>query len=69
VKEKGEAAKVSIRNVRRDGNKHADSAKSDGDLTEDDLKKLKEEIQEMTKEHEGKVDAMLKTKVDELMEV
>jgi len=69
VKEKGEAAKVSIRNVRRDANKHADQAKSDGNLTEDDLKGLKDEIQELTKNHEAKVDALLKTKVDELMEV
>ena len=69
VKEKGEAAKVSIRNVRRDGNKHADTSKKDGDLTEDDLKKLKDEIQDLTKQHEAKVDEMLDAKVKELMEV
>jgi ribosome recycling factor len=69
VKEKGEAAKVAVRNVRRDANKHADSSKKDGDLTEDDLKKLKDEIQDETKSHEGKIDEYLKSKVEELLTV
>ena len=69
VKEKAEAAKVAVRNVRRDGNKQADQANKDGDLTDDDLHKLKDEIQEETKTHEAKVDEVLKTKVDELMAV
>ena len=69
VKEKGEAAKIAIRNVRRDANKHADGAQKDSDLSEDDCKNLKEEIQEQTKEHEGKIESLLKAKVDELMEV
>ena len=69
VKEKAEAAKVAVRNVRRDANKHSDQAKSDSDLTEDDLRKLKEEIQEQTKTHEQRIDDVLKEKVDELMEV
>ena len=69
VKEKAEAAKVAIRNVRRDANKHADQGKTDKTLTEDDVAKLKDEIQEQTKEHEKNVDDVLKEKVDELMTV
>jgi len=69
VKEKAEAAKISVRNVRRDANKHADTSQRDSDLTEDELRKLKEEIQEQTKEHETKIDEILKGKVDELMAV
>ena len=69
VKEKGEAAKVAVRNVRRDANKHADQAKSDGAMTEDDLRKIKDEIQEETKQHEKKIDDVLAEKVSELMEV
>ena len=38
-------------------------------LTEDDHKKLKDEIQEQTKEHERQVDEILKKKIDELMTV
>jgi ribosome recycling factor len=69
VKEKAEAARISVRGVRRDANKHADQGRKDGDLTEDELHELKEEIQEQTKEHEAKVDAILETKVAELMAV
>jgi ribosome recycling factor len=69
VKEKAEASKVSVRAVRRDGNKHADEALRDRVLTEDDHKKLKDEIQEQTKDHEKKIDEVLKKKIDELMTV
>lgn len=69
VKEKGETAKIAVRNVRRDANKSAEQGKKDGDLTEDDLKKLKDEIQDQTKEHESKIDEILKQKIDELMTV
>ncbi len=69
VKEKAEQSKVAIRAVRRDSNKHGDEALKNRVLTEDDLKNLKEEIQETTKEHESKVDEVLKKKIDELMTV
>lgn len=69
VKEKAEASKVSIRAVRRDSNKHGDEALKDRVLTEDDHKKLKDEIQEQTKAHELKIDEILKKKIDELMTV
>jgi ribosome recycling factor len=69
VKEKAEAAKVSIRNVRRDANKHAETGNKDGDLTDDDLSGAKEEIQNATKAHEDKVEDLLKKKVEELMSV
>jgi len=69
VKEKAEAAKVSIRNVRRDGNKLVDQGLKDRALTEDDVTRLKDEIQEETKKHEQQVDGVLKKKIDELMTV
>ncbi len=69
VKEKAETAKVTVRNVRRDANKVADASQKDGKLSEDDLHKLKDEIQKLTKTHEDKVDATLAQKVEELMAV
>jgi ribosome recycling factor len=69
VKERGEAAKIAVRNVRRDANKTADNARNDKDLNEDDCTKLKEEIQEQTKEHEASIDKTLQAKVTELMTV
>ena len=68
-KELAEATRVSIRNIRRDSNKAADGAMADGALTEDQEKKLKEEIQNLTKQFETKVDESLEKKSKEIMEV
>lgn len=68
-KELAEAARVSLRNIRRDGNKAGDTALSDGALTEDRHAKLKDEVQVLTKTYEGKVDEALERKTKEILEV
>lgn len=67
VKEHGEAAKVAIRNVRRDANRSIETAKKSG-TPEDDCDKMKEDVQELTKDHEAEVDKYLEAKIKELME-
>lgn len=69
VKEKAEEARVAIRNVRRDGNKQAKAALDEGKLPADDEVKLTEEIQNLTKQYEGKVDDLLAKKQKEILEV
>jgi ribosome recycling factor len=69
IKEKAEEARVAIRNIRRDGNKQAEQAEKDKDLSEDQRDDLKDEIQELTKQYEEKVDDVLKKKTAEIMEV
>ena len=55
---------VGLRYARGDGNKHGDSiAKT---MSEDELKKLKDEIQRLTKTYEEKIDAALGEKTKEL---
>lgn len=68
IKELTEEAKVSIRNIRRDGNKAADQAEKDKALTEDDRDKLKDEIQELTKKYEGTATDLAKNREKEVME-
>jgi ribosome recycling factor len=68
VKEICEEARVAMRNTRRDMNKHADQFKKDGKLTEDQHKKLVEEVQTVLKDYEHKIDDVLKKKVQEIME-
>ncbi len=68
IKDLAEEAKVSIRNVRRDGNKEADTAQKDKTLTEDDRDALKEEIQELTKKYENIVAALASAKETEVMD-
>ena len=64
-----EEARVAIRNVRRDANKLADQEKKDGTLPEDDAFRLKEDIQELTREHETAVEEALGQKTAEIMAV
>jgi ribosome recycling factor len=67
AKQKGEQAKVSIRNVRRDANKHLEKEEKDKRITEDDLEKTKKRIDDITKEYTENVDSIVKHKSDEIM--
>jgi ribosome recycling factor len=67
VKELAEEARISIRNVRRDANKHADQGQKDKNLTEDECDQTKEQVQELTKKFEGKVNDMAAAKEKEVM--
>ena len=64
-----EEAKIRIRNARRDANKLIDTEQKGGVLTEDDAEGGKEEVQELTKTYEAKVDEMIEHKRKEVMEV
>ena len=68
VKELAEEARVSIRNVRRDSNKHIDQAEKSKTLSEDDRDKLKEDVQELTKSYEAKVNDQAAAKEKDVME-
>jgi ribosome recycling factor len=65
----GEEAKVRIRNARRDSNKLVEGEEKAGDLTEDQTATAKEQIQELTKQYEGKVETMIENKRQEIMQV
>jgi len=67
VKEFAEEARVSIRNVRRDGNKNADQLQKDKAVTEDERDQLKEQIQDLTKKFENKVNDLASAKDKEIM--
>lgn len=69
VKEKGEEAKIVIRNARRDGLKSLEQLKKDKTITEDELKKIKDDVQEMVKSYEKKVDDEVEKKTAEIMEI
>lgn len=68
TKELAEEAKVALRNVRRDGNKHADQGEKNKELTEDDRDDLKKEIQELTKKYEDQANKIAKAKETEVMD-
>ena len=66
IKELAEDAKISIRNIRRDANKAADSAEKAKEVSEDDRDKIKEEIQELTKKFESQATEMAKARETEV---
>jgi len=68
IKDLTEESKVAIRNVRRDGNKHADQAEKDKDMSEDDRDSLKKEIQDLTKTYEDQANDIAKAKEAEVMD-
>ncbi|ADG69086.1 ribosome recycling factor [Planctopirus limnophila DSM 3776] len=68
VKEMAEDARVAIRNIRRDANKHADTALKDKLMSEDIHESTKESVQELTKKYEGKVNTVAEAKEKEVME-
>jgi ribosome recycling factor len=71
VKKLGEDAKVAVRNVRRDANKHADQLEKDKDahVSEDQIADLKDEIQSALKKHESEIDGAVKQKSEDIQTV
>lgn len=63
-----ESARVSVRNLRRDGMDQIKKGKADG-LSEDDQKIWEDEVQNMTNRFTKQVDEMLDTKQAEIMQV
>jgi ribosome recycling factor len=62
AKELAEEARVAIRNIRRDSNKHADQAQKAKEMGEDDRDQTKDDVQKFTKQYEGKVNEMATAK-------
>ena len=71
VKQMGESTKVTLRNSRRDANKHLDKIGKDKTLhiPEDDVTGAKDDIQETLKKHEKTITELVDAKSKEIMEV
>ena len=68
VKKKGEAAKVAVRNIRRDAN-DAFKKLAKQDVSEDEIKELEDKIQKSTDKYIKEVDAAVDAKSKEIMTV
>jgi ribosome recycling factor len=69
IKKMGEDSKVAIRNARRDSNEEVKKAEKAKTVTEDDSKKLQEQIQKKTDEKVAEVDKLIATKEKEIMTI
>ena len=69
LRKMGEAARVSVRNARRDANKEIERQEKESELTEDEAKKGKEDVQKLTDDYEKKITELLDAKTKEIQEV
>ena len=69
VRKKGEAAKVAVRNVRRDGMDAIKKLQKNSEITEDDQKNLETELQKLTDDFTKQVDNRIEKKIEEVMQV
>ena len=69
VRHDGEAAKVAIRNIRRDANSDFKSLLKEKEISEDEERDAEGEVQQLTDKYVSEVDKVLAEKEKDLMEV
>ena len=69
VKKKGEAAKVAVRNIRRDANESLKKLNKAGEISEDDQKDLETKVQKMTDKMITDIDKAVEEKSKEILTV
>lgn len=69
VRKKGEAAKVAVRNIRRDANDSFKKLGKKEDISEDEIRELEGKIQKMTDKFIADIDKAVEEKTKEIMTV
>lgn len=69
IKKMAEDGKIEIRNIRREGNDTAKKMEKGSEISEDNLKDLQIDIQELTDKWVDKISEVAKSKETEIMEV
>ncbi len=69
VHKRGEEAKISIRNQRRDANDFIKKAEKASDITEDDMREMLDDVQKLTDDYTKQIDDAMKKKEDELLSI
>ncbi|MBO6609720.1 MULTISPECIES: ribosome recycling factor [Altererythrobacter] len=65
--EYGEKGKIAVRNVRRDGMESLKADEKKKEISEDERKRLEDEVQKMTDSHIADIDAAVEKKVQEIL--
>ncbi|GAB3082335.1 ribosome recycling factor [Micromonospora schwarzwaldensis] len=69
ARQKGEEAKVAVRNIRRKGKEELDRLVKDGEVGEDEGRRAEKDLDDLTQRFVATVDEMIKHKESELLEV
>jgi len=70
IKKMGEEAKVTLRNARRDANKHIDQVKQakEAGISEDACDAAKSQVQDLLKKHEKQIEELVDAKTKEIQQ-
>ncbi len=69
IKKKAENAKVAVRNIRRDANDAIKKLNKGGEISDDELKGLEDEIQKLTDKFVADIDKVTDAKTTEIMTI
>lgn len=69
VRERAEDGKVAVRNVRRHAKEELERLQKDGEMSEDDLRRVEKELQKVTDRGIAEIDEIVVAKEQELREV
>jgi len=69
IRKKGEDSKVAIRSIRRDAMDGIKADKKNGEITEDDVKNIENDVQKLTDKYIKEIDTVMAAKEKEIMEV
>ena len=69
IKHEGENARIAVRNLRRDANTHLKEALKKKEMSEDDERRVQDEVQKLTDRYITEIDKLLVDKEKDLMAV
>ncbi len=69
AKDKAEQGRVALRNIRRDANDELKKLQKDGDISEDEQKRLEDEVQKLADSFVKKINDALEAKEQEILEI
>lgn len=69
LKKKAEEGRVAIRNLRRDANDNIKNQQKNGEISEDEQRRLQDEVQKLTDKYIKEIDTLLAAKEKEIMTV
>lgn len=69
VHKRGEEAKIAVRAVRRDALDHYKAQKKKSEITEDDLRNIEKDVQQITDKYIKEIDEIVANKEKEILEV
>lgn len=69
IKKKAEEGRVAVRNLRRDANDGLKSQQKSGEISEDELRRLQDEVQKLTDKYIKEIDALFAAKEKEILTI